>query len=177
VLIVAASFDHPESGIELVLFDDGSAFIFPFDQRAELPEDCPDDDFGSCPCNRKIYPVTTGDAGAHDDVYTRDLAFLDRSTIPPGFLQDCIMQRYRDIPIDFVAGSTLEFRVEAVDRQGNWTTWPLRSTATVGTGAFTCTGDECGCCLLTSADRAVDCKGKAGMPSIDFPAGICLSAF
>ena len=54
------------------------------------------------------------------------------------------MQHYRDVAIDFVAGSALEFRTEAVDRQGNLATWPLRPTATVGSGAFSCTGDDCG---------------------------------
>ena len=178
-MLVAASFIHPESGIEtsLVLFDDGSFNMFPLVQKASVPEDCPDDEFGSCPCSTKIYPITTGDAVANDAVFTRDLAFLDRGTVPLGLLQDCIMQRYRDVPIDFVAGTALEFYIEAVDRQGNVTTWPQRSTVSVGTGAFTCTGDECGCCLLTSADMAVDCKGKPGMPSFGFPAGLCLSAF
>ncbi len=177
VLLTAASFTNPDSQMEtsFVLFDDGSANTFSFLQKSNVPEDCTDDGLGVCTCNPKHYVVQSGDALANDAVFTRDMTFLDRSFISSGLLQDCIMQRYRDVPVDFVAGSTLQFRVEAVDREGNLAAWPSQPTVSVGTGSFSCNGDECGCCLLTSTDRAVECKGKPGMSSVDYPSGICLS--
>jgi hypothetical protein len=177
VLLTSASFINPDTQMEttLVLFDDGSFNVFPRLQKGNLPEDCTDEGFGVCTCNPKTYGVRSGDSLANDTVFTRDLAFLDRSFVPSGLLQDCILQQYRDVPIDFVTGSTLEFRVEAVDRQGNLAAWPSRTSVTVGAGSYSCNGDECGCCLLTSGDPTTECKGKPGMISVDFPSGICIS--
>ena len=179
VLLAAASFISPDTLAEtsLVLFDDGSASVFSYLQKSIVPEDCTDDGSGVCTCNPKRYPVQSGDVLAGDTVFTRDLAFVDRISISSALLQDCILQQYRDVSLDFMAGSTLEFRIEAVDRQENLTAWPSRPTITIGTGSFSCTGDECGCCLLTSGEPTVDCKGKPGMPSIDYPSGVCLSLF
>ncbi len=179
VLLTAASFINPDAPIEssLVLFDDGSASTFSFLQEAGLPEDCTDDGFGVCTCDLKRYGVHSGDTLASDAEFTRDLAFLDRSSMFMGFLQDCILQQYRDVPIEFAAGSILQLKIEAVDREGNLATWPARPAVTVGTGSFSCTGDECGCCILTSSEPAVECKGKPGMPSIDLPSGLCISLF
>jgi len=177
LLLAAASFTSPDSQIETsyVLFDDGSANVFPFAQKSNLPEDCTDDGFGVCTCNPKHYPVQSGDAVANDTVFSRDMAFVDRSSVSLGLLEDCILQQYRDVPVDFVAGTILGFKVEAVDREGNLAAWPSQPAVTIGTASFSCTGDECGCCLLTSSDPAVECRGKPGMPSIDYPSGICLS--
>src|SRR5207244_802358 len=115
------------------------------------------------------YAVHSGDALASDAMFTRDLAFLDRSSLSQGLLEDCILQQYRDVPVYFAAGSTLTFKIEAVDREGNLSVWLPRPAVTIGTSSFSCTGDECGCCLLTSSEPALECKGKRGMPSIDLP--------
>ncbi|HYV85348.1 MAG TPA: hypothetical protein VFB49_05520 [Patescibacteria group bacterium] len=43
-------------------------------------------------------------------------------------------------------------------------------------GATTsCTGDLCGCCLLASPDPVSECGGLPGMPSPDYPNGLCLA--
>jgi hypothetical protein len=175
VLLVGASFINPDSQSETtaVLFDDGSFATFRSPQKANVPEDCSIDSAGECTCSLASFQVVSSDALAGDSVFSRNLAFVDRSTPSLGLLQDCIMLQYRAFAADLAAGSTLEFRIEAVDRQGNLATWPGRPTATIGPGSFFCSGDECGCCLLTSG---VDCKGKPGMPSPDFPGGICMSA-
>jgi len=179
VLLVAASFADPDTPTErsLVLLDDGSANTFPFPQKADLPEDCIVDASGICQCVQKVYRVDSGDVVPRDDVYTRDMAFVDRGTLQAGLLQDCIMRQSHDTPLPLAAGSTLEFKIEAVDREGDLSVWPARLRASVGAGSFSCTGDECGCCLLTSMDPAAECKGKPGMPSDDFPAGVCVSIF
>jgi hypothetical protein len=179
VLLATASFTNPDAPLEVsaVLFDDGSANAFPTLQHAILPEDCTDEGFGVCTCSPRHYAVRSGDALANDAVYTRDLAFLDRGSLSLGLLQDCILQHYGDVPIDFVPGSSLEFRIEAIDHEGNLASWPSRPAVTVGAGSYSCTGDACGCCFLTSADPVTECVGKPGMPSIDFPAGVCLALF
>jgi len=179
VLLAAASFTSPDTQVEtsFVLFDDGSANVFSFAQKSSLPEDCTDDGFGVCTCTPKRYPVQSGDDLARDTVLTRDMAFVDRGSVSLGLLEDCILQQYRDVPLDFAAGTVLGFKVEAVDREGNLTAWPIQPGVTLGAGSFSCSGDECGCCLLTSGNPAVECGGKPGMPSVDYPAGICVSLF
>jgi hypothetical protein len=179
VLLVSASFVNPDTRTEtsLVLFDDGSAAQFPFPQRASLPEDCMIDAFGTCTCSRKFYPLVSKDAVSRDDLFSRDVAFVDRSTPSLALLQDCIMEQKREPSIVLTSGTTVEFGVDAVDRQGNLVTWPMRPTVTSGTGTFSCGGDECGCCILTSPAPALDCHGKPGMPSTDHPEGVCMSVY
>jgi hypothetical protein len=179
VLLVSASFVNPNSQIEstLVLFDDGSVSSFPFQQRSSFPEDCTGDEFGSCVCGPKRWSLVSKDAVPLDELYTREVALVDRNTPSAGLLQDCIMAQFREPPIVLDAGATLDFRIEAVDRQGNLATWPSRPAVTVGGGAFSCSGDECGCCLLTSSTPALDCQGKPGMPTAELPEGVCLSVF
>ncbi len=176
VLLVAASYDDPVTGneISLVLFDDGSATRFPFPQKATtVGEECTDESSGVCACSPRQYLLDSNDSVAGDSEYSRGMAFVNPGADP--LLLDCIMRQYRQIPIALAAGSALEFRIEAVDRQGNLAAWPARPTATIGSSAFSCDGDECGCCFLMSSSPAVDCAGKPGMPSPDFPAGICMS--
>src|SRR2546427_12398904 len=97
VLVAAASFVNPDFPTEtsLVLFDDGSSAAFSILQKAGVPEDCTDDGFGVCTCDLKSYAVHSGDALASDAMFTRDLAFLDRSSLSQGLLDDCILQQYR----------------------------------------------------------------------------------
>ena len=178
ILLVSASYIDLENiqEISLVLFDDGSANKFPIPQKVStLGEDCVVDPFGTCACSVAKYPVDSNDPTAGDAEYTRDLALVDLAASP--FLQDCVMQQNHQVPIRVAAESSLDFRIEAVDREGNFAAWPVRPRATVAPTTFACTGDECGCCLLISVNPAVDCHGKSGMPSTDFPAGICLSVF
>lgn len=178
VFLVTATFIHPETHneVSLVLFDDGSTSRFPVLQRSYLPEDCTVDEYG-CDCRTKSYAVVSNDAVTRDDLYTRTIALVDPRTPSLALLQDCILEQYRETLLVFAVGTTLDFKIEAVDRQGNFSSWPLRPTAQVGTGSFSCTGDACGCCLLTSTDPSAECHGRPGMPSLDFPSGVCLSLF
>jgi hypothetical protein len=178
ILLVTASYPDPKDNneISLVLFDDGSANTFLFPQKADsLGEDCTVDPFGNCACSLARYPINSNDPTTGDAEYTRGLAFVDPAASL--FLQDCIMRQNHQVPISVAPESSLHFRIEAVDRQGNLTSWPVLLTTTVAPTISACTGDECGCCLLLSPNPTVDCQGKLGMPSTDFPDGICLSVF
>jgi hypothetical protein len=142
-----------------------------------VPEDCTTDEFETCACSAKFYPIVSNDAVVRDDLFSRDIAFVDASTPSVELLLDCIVRQNRESFLALAAGATLEFGVDAVDRAGHLVTWPIRPTVTVGTGTFFCSGDECGCCILTSSAPALECQGRPGMPSTEFPAGICMSAF
>jgi len=177
ILLVSASYIDPGDSQEtsLVLLDDGSANQFSILQKSmTVPEDCADGPPGACVCQLRAYPLDSSDSVAQDTEFSRVVALVDRAVDP--LLQDCIMQQNRQTPIGVAAGSTLDFRIEAVDRSGNLATWPLRTAVTTGAGALTCAGDECGCCLLTSTVPLVECRGKPGMISPDdFPSGVCVS--
>ena len=177
VLIVAASYIDPatHSELSLILLDDGSLNVFRYPQKAAFPEDCSINSDQSCTCSLKDYRADVGDTTANDAVFTRDMAFVDPGTLSSGLLQDCILQQLHDVPISAVVGSTLEFTIDAVDRVGNDTSWPFHPAVTPGAGSLACTGDECGCCFLTSGGTLEGCNGKPGLPSPDFPAGICMS--
>jgi hypothetical protein len=61
----------------------------------------------------------------------------------------------------------------ARDAAGHETAWPSSPTVVAGSGAYSCTGDSCGCCLLTATDPASQCRGLPGLVSPDYPAGVC----
>jgi len=182
LLLVSASFterDRPKPKPEttLVLFDDGSENTFPQNQKKDgVGEECiVDEATGKCSCSGKIYQLTSNDMTKNDSTFTRGFAFIGQGTNP--FLQDCIMKEEHEAPFPVAPGTVFEFRIDAVDKAGNLATWGDRPTVRSGQDSFLCTGDECGCCLLTSSNPAVECKGKPGMPSVDYPAGICVSLF
>jgi hypothetical protein len=73
------------------------------------------------------------------------------------------------------AGDSFDVHVTASDRSGHQSTWSGTLQGIVPPATFACTGDSCGCCLITSVDPIDQCRGLAGMPSPDFPTGICKS--
>jgi len=179
ILLVSASFVPPDSTTEttLVLFDDGSTIDFPFEQRALVGEDCDVDIPNNiCTCGGAIYKIKSGDLAKGDNLYTRKFAFADKNA--SGFLNDCVMRSKKEIPVSADVGATLQFKIEAVDRQGNLSTWPTKLSATVGAGTFLCNGDSCGCCLLHAFSQLADisqCHGLDGMISPSrAPDGVCI---
>src|SRR5206468_6671753 len=131
VLLVSASYKVPDSTTEisLVLFDDGSTIDFPFEQKTSaIGEDCTVDlDTQSCSCGGAIYKIKSGDATKGDNLFTRKFAIANSNA--SSFLLDCIMRQKKEIPVTGNAGVRLEFKLEAIDRQGNIATWPTRLTA------------------------------------------------
>jgi hypothetical protein len=61
----------------------------------------------------------------------------------------------------------------ARDTAGHETVWLSPPTAVVGSGAYSCSGDTCGCCILTATDPVSQCRGLPGLTSPDYPAGLC----
>jgi hypothetical protein len=178
VLLVAASYittDAAGNAQEdtLVLFDDGSQVPFPFGQKDLRLEDCFFDVVGKvCTCSKAFYDVTSNDSTAGDDIFTRKFAFAPSGSIPAqmdGLFLDCIANangQASQISAD-IAGVALEFRIEAVDNSGNLTEWPNRPGATIGSGALTCSGDPCACCLLLNTVNPADDQVDGGCRDLD----------
>jgi Subtilase family/Putative metal-binding motif len=156
----------------VALADDGSLSPIPTPQRSAVGQDCSGSGSG-CVCQSQTYLLRTGDALASDSIYTQGLAL-----VPPGLPileQDCIMRQAATLPVSVASGTTVRVRVTATDRAGHQVTWPDSTAGVVAPGSYACTGDACGCCLMTSADPISQCQGLPGMISPDVPAGLCLS--
>ena len=179
ILLVSSSFVTPQSHIEtsLVLFDDGSENNFPVEQQAYVAEDCVIDiPSATCACSNARYNIKSGDQLKGNDLYSRRFVVLNRTA--PGFLTDCIMRSRNVVGVVADPHSTYEFKIEAVDRQGNLTAWPNKLVAETGDGRFACVGDSCGCCLLHAFSQLTEistCKNEPGMISPStFPNGFCI---
>jgi len=177
ILLVGASYEPPDSKTEttLVLFDDGGFSKFKNSQQNPTPgEDCEIRTDGSCVCAGALWDVTSGDITAKDNVWTRKMAFVNRQTQP--FLKDCIMRDRHETLALALPGTTFTFKIEAVDRQGNLSTWPTRLVGVSDSnfGQFACNGDPCGCCFLWTGSPADPmCNNLPGMVSASFPDGMC----
>jgi len=185
LLFVGASYVKPDSTQEstLVLFNDGSENRFPQSQSEQgtgVGQDCIVNEF-ECYCQgAKVYEVTSNDVSKTDRIYTRALAILPHG--PPDLLRDCIMMDREQVPITIEGGTKLTFRIDAVDRDGNLDTWDTQPSVTVLTydasdpSYFTCTGDECGCCMILNPNtyNLGICNGKPGLTSVSLGgAGVC----
>jgi hypothetical protein len=180
LLFVGASFIEQDSTSEtsLVLFNDGSFSKFKNPQKvASVGENCVVNPNGSCSCFLATYDVTSGDVQAKDDLWTRKIAVHDPSA--NAFLLDCIMDDAHETLVGAERGTTIPFKIEAVDRQGNLATWPSKLVAVTSTSLtkFSCNGDSCGCCIMQSAEPTSECRCLPGMLSPDFPNGLCIDAW
>jgi hypothetical protein len=188
VLIVTGSYLIPAPGVgvqevSLVLLDDGSVYIYPFDQHGVRPEDCTVEP-GICQCRPATYPLTSHDTIAYDDLYTRGIAMLTSRGGPLGpdaeaMLWNCVARQ--NLAPAFAPSGTVPIKLEAVDRSGNIVAWPLVD-ATIQPSSLTCNGDECGCCLLISTNPPANpaeggCAGLPGLrgvPGSGFENGLCV---
>jgi hypothetical protein len=171
---VTMSLAVPSGGsLDLGMYDDASATIFPVAQRSvEFGLDCALDP-QLCSCGPKTYGVESGDAVGADTTYTRSIALVPVGL--PTLVQDCVMQVRRQFPFVAAAGAMVTIGMTARDAAGHATTWPSPPTVVVGSGAYACSGDPCGCCLLTSIDPTSQCRGLPGLVSPDYPAGLCVA--
>jgi hypothetical protein len=179
LLLVGASYKVPDSTTEttLVLFDDGGSTKFFNKQENPTPgEFCVHKPDGSCECSGPGWNVTSGDTAAKDNVWTRRMAFVNSETRP--FLKDCILRDRAETLASAPPGTTLTFKIEAVDRQGNLTAWPSNLVGITDSnfGKFACNGDPCGCCYLFTQDASdVRCNNLPGMVGSAFPDGLCMA--
>lgn len=175
ILLVSSSYVSPESSVEtsLVLFNDASETNFPINQSSSIFENCASQ---TCPCEYTHYDIRSGDADKSDDIYTRKFLVINQTA--PNFLKDCIMKELHVVGGPAAPNSKFEFKIEAVDRQGNLTVWPNKLVASTGSGRFACEGDSCGCCMLHYQNSLIDlcqCLDEPGMISpSQTPNGFCV---
>jgi hypothetical protein len=177
-LLPGSGTDAPKEETTVIMLDDGGTNTFQYGQASTMPEDCTTDMMGNISCDRKTYNLTSNDATADDGRYTRYIAF-----IKPALTQaidilakDCIVAQRHDTFFNGEkigdAGSTLTFKLEVTDREGNLTTWPQSMTVTSGETVSECSGDPCLCCIL-QGDFS-QCHGKDGLISpSQAPNGVC----
>ncbi len=188
ILLVSASFipdplvKTPEE-VTLVLFDDGGTLKFDYPQSGSVYEDCSTSPTGQIVCRQAIrIPLTSNDKTQYDGTYTRHFALVNLTLQGPGaaLFRDCVASANHQYPYSSPPLRQLSFRVDAVDREGNLTTFPQRQTITSQKSDFTCSGDPCLCCYLrlgvqdvTSPDG--QCRGLPGLTGPDQPEGFCNS--
>jgi hypothetical protein len=182
ILIVGASYIHSGDETTLLVFDDGSQFQFPFQQKSQFNLGCgPNDNAPGAavcsPCPVGQFVLTSGDKTANDGSFFRGYTFFRVGGSARGNIaEDCIARDLHRVPVSGtnVEGQQVNFKIEVVDRSGNITTWPQEyASAVVQPSAFSCTGDECMCCIFQSDSPLIDCKGKPGSIGPSYPGGLC----
>ena len=171
---VTANLATPSTGsLDIGMYDDASAALFPIGQRSgDFGLDCaPDPQL--CSCSLATFGVDSGDAVAADTTYTRTVALVSANL--PALVQDCVMEARREFPFVAPSGTMVTIGTTARDASGHATAWPSSPAVVVGSGAYSCTGDVCGCCLLTATDPVTQCRGLPGLASPDYPAGLCMA--
>lgn len=186
ILLATTSYQPPPAKgqtpeeISLLMFDDGQANKFPYQQqvRGNLEIGA-----GTCGGTAGTYDLTADDQTAGDHIFTRGFGFVAPA---PGvgaralaLLSDCVAKtnhQYPSIASTFI-NIPFTLKIEAVDHEGNLTAWPLQPAVTPSPSTFACTGanDLCACCLMTSDDPGSECRGKPGTivtdPTATFPLG------
>jgi subtilisin family serine protease len=171
VATVTSDLTLPTGTTTLPLLDDGSAVSVSASQNAGIGEDCTNG--AACSCSGRTYATRSGDTGALDSIYTRSRGLIGGGISP--FLGDCAMMLDAVSVQTAQPGASFDVQVTATDRNGHPTTWSGPLQGIVPSATFTCGGDACGCCLITATDPISQCRGLAGMPSPDYPTGICKS--
>jgi hypothetical protein len=172
-LTVSVTLTSAGASDEGAAYDDGSTAVFSEVQRSsEAGLDCTLDP-STCTCSLQTYGLVSGDTAAADTVFTRVAAAV--SPALPAIAQDCVMEARRVLPVLVNPGSPVSITMTARDAQGHVTTSPPAAPVAPSGGSYACTGDACGCCLLTAGDPVSECRGLPGITSPDFPGGLCLA--
>jgi len=187
ILLATTSYENPivqgqtPEEISLVMFDDGGANTFLYEQKNDKGEDCVID-ATQCGCNHAQYNLTTDDVTKNDHIFTRGFAFitpgpgLDSSAL--SLASDCVARlnkRYPDPSSKFKEAGypPIPLKIEAVDHEGNLAAWPTQPTADSAPSVLVPDpmNDQCAFCLITSSDPISECRGKPGMIVIDDTSG------
>jgi murein DD-endopeptidase MepM/ murein hydrolase activator NlpD len=164
----------PDPHSEIPMLDDGSLTSLPgiFNDVSDCTEDPV---AGVCGCTFQHAPAFSGDVTTGDGIYTLESSLI-LPTFPPVF-QDvrlaCVIQNRPRNTLHFNPGTAVNVILRATDRIGNVAS--TSATVTPSGTTASCTGDACGCCLLASPDPVTQCAGLPGMPTLDFPDGLCLA--
>ncbi|HKQ97380.1 MAG TPA: M23 family metallopeptidase [Candidatus Polarisedimenticolia bacterium] len=156
---------------ETLMLDDGSLTDLP--GRSNDTTICYDDPFaGTCVCSPVHVPSTSGDVVPGDGVRTFETTLTIPFTPSPlDVVKGCVVEHAPRALHFFPPGSPVRVILRATDGIGN-----VAATSEIVTPAapsMSCSGDACGCCILLSNNPAVECSGLPGLPSPDFPAGLC----
>lgn len=202
IILVTASyaFGRPPEETSLVLFDDGSNSTtnpLVYTETGQVPTNCTSTG-GQTTCNKATQiSLKSNDPVANDGNFTRGFAFLILSTqldeLGGAYARNCIAIQAHQYPqgkAESAPGTTLSFRFDAVDKEGNLTTFPARQLATTGPASFECSGDDCLCCYVRCSTAGLsdpqpnctpgdpsccNCVGLPGMIGVGAPAGLCKS--
>lgn len=176
VVSVTANLDQvnqvPSPHASVPMLDDGSTAslpdIFSFDTTI-----CYEDPFaGVCNCGPQHVRAYSGDAVIGDDIHTLETSL----TLPfaGSYLElgrGCIAEHTPRTLYPFPPGAPVRVILRATDVIGNVTA--TSAIVTPAAASLTCSGDACGCCIMLSNSPTTDCSGLPGMPSPDFPEGLC----
>ena len=186
--VIGASGSTTPNETTLVMLDDGSSSAvnnFTYSQQGDFVIGCTTDSAGQTTCQKdENIPLTSNDPVANDGTYTRGFAFVNLNTSNnngSAFLHNCIAKQAHQFPQPGgVPNTQLTFRFDAVDKEGNLTTFPTRKSGVVGTSTFLCSGDACLCCYLQNVIGDVinpggKCRGLPGMIGPANPTGLCNS--
>ena len=127
---------------------------------------------GVCACVPQHVPLYSGDAAIGDGIRTLETSLTIPFTASSlDVARGCILE-HAPRPLNFFSpGTPVRVILRATDRIGN-----VAATAAVVTPSATtmsCSGDACGCCILVSDNPTAECSGLPGLPSPDFPDGLC----
>jgi hypothetical protein len=158
----------PQSAIPML--DDGSLTSLP-DIFSHNVMYCSEDPVARvCRCLLQHVPAFSGDATKGDGIYT-----LETSLTLPFSTSDvataCVIQNRPRNTMFFSPGTPVSVILRATDHIGNVNS--TTATVTPSGATMSCTGDACGCCLLVSPEPVAQCAGLPGMPSPDYPDGLC----
>jgi len=190
-LTTDASTGRP-SEVSLVMLDDGGTLPFNFKQTGVNFEDCSGAD--PCACSQAVYKMNSNDSKQNDGIFMRGFAMLSPKIVitdPPGIalsdsglIQNCIVRDSHQYPAitNRQVGQPISFKIEAVDKEGNLATWPIKPSMSFGPTTVTCKGggpggatDLCACCILLGS--AVECQNLPGLVGTTMPDGFCVDAF
>ena len=127
-------------------------------------------------CNAAAFDLKTGDDVKGDHIFSRGFAFFNLRSTPmaQGLLQDCIAKAASQAPFVAAGVQTIEFTLEAVDKQGNLAEWGQKLRAVIGENQFECTGDACLCCFIENGTFSGPCEDKPGLVDpVNDPSGRC----
>ena len=127
-------------------------------------------------CQEAEYDLNTNDMVQGDHIFTRGFAFFNLrfSFLAETLMQDCIASAAHQAPFPLAGVQTVEFTLEAVDKQGNLAEWGQKLLAPINTNQFICTGDDCLCCFIHHGTFGGPCEDMPGLVDpVNDPSGRC----
>lgn len=165
--------EPPDPRSAFPMLDDGSRTSLPIHFSNDVVNCTEDPVAGACYCTPQNVPAYSGDVVSGDGVYTFESSLIFPA-FPPVY-QDvrlaCVTRNRSRFTLFYNQVTAVSVVLRATDRIGNVVS--ASGTVTPSATTSSCTGDACGCCLVTSPDPVTQCPGLPGMPTPDYPDGLC----